>query len=77
MLNTYIDVVMQMYNLIKYRDNYSKKSESLRQYYRDQPYLPAENSIQSLTVAHNNSKLFKFRQKATGKTGNNGTIKMS
>ena len=27
----YIDVVMQMYNLIEYSDNYSKTSESLWQ----------------------------------------------
>ena len=32
-----IDVVMPMYNLIEYRDNYSKTYETLSQYYRDQP----------------------------------------
>ena len=31
----YIDVVMAMYNLIEYSDNYSKTSGSLWQYYRD------------------------------------------
>ena len=30
-----IDVVMPMYNLIEYNDNYSKTSSSLWQYYRD------------------------------------------
>ena len=30
-----IDIVMPMYNLIECRDNYSKISGSLRQYYRD------------------------------------------
>ena len=30
-----IDVVMPMYNLIEYSDNYSKTSGSLWQYYRD------------------------------------------
>ena len=32
-----IDVVMPMYNLIEYNDNYSKTSESLQQHYRDEP----------------------------------------
>ena len=32
-----IDVVMSMYNLIEYSDNYSKTSGSLWQYYRDDP----------------------------------------
>ena len=32
-----IDVVMPMYNLIEYSDNYSKTSGNLWQYYRDDP----------------------------------------
>ena len=32
-----IDIVMPMYNLIEYSDNYSKKSGSLWKYYRDEP----------------------------------------
>ena len=31
-----IDIVMPMYNLIEYSDNYAKTSGSLRQYYRDE-----------------------------------------
>ena len=31
------DIVMPMYNLIEFSDNYSKTSESLWQYYRDEP----------------------------------------
>ena len=34
-----IDVVMLMYNLIEYSDNYSKIYGNLRQYYRDEPSL--------------------------------------
>ena len=34
-----IDVVMPMYNLIEYCDNYSKTSGSLWHYYRDEPFL--------------------------------------
>ena len=34
-----IDLVMLMYNLIEYSDNYWKISGSLRQYYRDEAFL--------------------------------------
>ena len=33
----YIDIVMPVYNLIEYSDNYSKTSGSLWQYYKDDP----------------------------------------
>ena len=32
-----IDIVMPMYNVIKYSDNYSKTSGSLWKYYKDDP----------------------------------------
>ena len=48
---------MSMYNLIEYSDNYSKTSESLRQYYKDEPN-------DNLT----NSESFKSKVKITGKT---------
>ena len=53
----YIDVVMPMYNLIEYSDNYSKTSGSLWQYYRDDPN---DNITQS--------ESFKYKFKITGKT---------
>ena len=34
-----IDIVMPMYNLIEYSDNYSKTSRSLWQYYKDDPTI--------------------------------------
>ena len=52
-----IDIVMPMYNLIEYNDNYAKTSGSLWQYYRDEPY---DNLA--------NSESFKFKVKITGKT---------
>ena len=39
-----IDIVMPMYNLIEYSDNYSKTSRSLWQYYKDDPN---DNIVQS------------------------------
>ena len=32
-----IDIVMSMYNVIEYSDNYWKTSRGLWQYYRDEP----------------------------------------
>ena len=66
-----IDVVMPMYDLIEYSDNYSKTSGSLWQYYRD------EQSLNDAGVINNfldNSASFKFKQKITGETGADGTI---
>ena len=39
-----IDVVMSMYNLIEYSDDYSKTSVSLWQYFRHEPLLTNANS---------------------------------
>ena len=52
-----IDIVMPMYNLIEYSDNYAKTSGSLWQYYRDEP----NNNLAD-------SESFKFKVKITGKT---------
>ena len=62
--NADIDIVMPMYHLIEYSDNYSKTSGSLWQYYKDDP-----NDNQA------NSKSFKSKVKITGKTPNNGKTK--
>ena len=59
-----IDIVMPMYNLIEYSDNYSKTSGSLWQYYKDDPN-------DNLT----DSESFKSKVKITGKTPNNGNTK--
>ena len=52
-----IDIVIPMYNLIEYSDNYSKTSGSLWLYYKDDPN---DNIIQS--------ESFKSKVKITGKT---------
>ena len=52
-----IDIVMPMYNLIEYSDNYPKTSGRLWQYYRDEP----NNNLAD-------SESFKFKVKITGKT---------
>ena len=59
-----IDIVMPMYNLIEYSDNYAKTSGSLWQYFRDEP----NNDLA-------NSESFKFKVKITGKTPDNNNVK--
>ena len=39
-----IDIIMSMYNLIEYSDNYAKTSGSLWHYYRDEPNNNLVNS---------------------------------
>ena len=59
-----IDVVMPMYNVIEYSDNYSKTSCSLSQYYRDEPALTNAGTFANFP---SNSASFKFKQKITEK----------
>ena len=61
---TDIDIVMPMYNLIEYSDNYSKTSGSLRQYYKDDP----NDNLESI-------KSFKSKVKITGKNPDKGNTK--
>ena len=66
-----MDVIMPMYNLIECRDNYSKISESLWRYYRDEPPLTDAGAITSFHAA-DHSDSFKFKQKIIAKTAANG-----
>ena len=66
-----IDIVMSMYNLIEYSDNYSKTSGSLWQYYKDDPN---DNITQSESFK---SKIkITAKTPASGNTKNNCTIKI-
>ena len=60
-----IDIVLPMYNLIEYSDNYAKTSASLLQSYKDDPN---DNMA--------DSESFKYKVKITGKTPDNGNTKM-
>ena len=68
----YLDIVMPMYNLIEYSDNYSKTSGSLWQYTKDIPAVDSNNAIANFTN-NNLTDSFNFKVKMTGQTGNNGT----
>ena len=54
---------MLLHNLIEHRNNYSKTSESLLQYYRYQPALNNSGNIIDFPANNSNSILFKFKEK--------------
>ena len=47
-----IDVVMPTYNLVEYRDNYSKTFDILWQYCRDEPLLNDDGEISDFTAVN-------------------------
>ena len=69
----YIDIVMPMYNLIEYSDNYSKISGSLWQYCKEIPAVNIAGNIIDF-IATNTTDSFNFKTKITGQTNNNGEI---
>ena len=69
----YIDIVMPMYNLIEYSDNYSKTSGSLWQYCKDIPAVNNDDNFVNFNAA-NATDSFNFKAKVTGQTNNNGRI---
>ena len=69
----YIDIIMPMYNLIEYSDNYSKTSGSLWQYCKDIPAVYNAGNIVDFNGA-NTTDSFNFKTKITGQTNNNGRI---
>ena len=64
---------MPMDNLVAYINIYSKSSESLWQYYRDEPALDNNNNIIDFPANNDNNILFKFKQQMVGQTGKVGT----
>ena len=66
------DIVMPMYNLIEYSDNYAKTTGSLWQYCKNIPARNANNEI-IIFAENNTTDSFKFKAKITGQTGNDGT----
>ena len=72
----YIDIVMPVYNLIEYSDNYSKTSESLWQYYQQILVVNNYGIIVDFNGA-NATGSFNSKTKITGNTAadnNNGNI---
>ena len=73
----YIDIVMRMYNLIEYSDNYSKTSGSLSQYCKEIPAVNDAGDIVDFNGS-NATDSFNFKTKITAQTAansnNNGNI---
>ena len=68
-----IDIVMPMYNLIEYSDNYAKTTGSLWQYCKDIQAQNNNNNAINVFAENNLTDSFNFKVKFTGQTGNNGT----
>ena len=72
-----LDIIMPIYNLIEYSDNYADFSLSLYQFNRDES--PMKNAGNPLNVALDNSTSFKYKakllEKATDADGNNRSLK--
>ena len=69
----YIDIVMLMYNLIEYSDNYSKRSGSLWQYCKDIPAVDNDGNI-IIFNGSNDTDSFSFKSNIVGKTDDDGDI---
>ena len=69
----YVDIVMSIYNLIEYSDNYSKTSGSFWQYCKE--ILAVDNAGNIVDFDGTNATdSFNFKTKITGQTNNDGTI---
>ena len=60
-----LDIIMPMYNLIEYSDNYADSSGSLYQFKRDES--PMNDAGNPLNVALDNSTSFKYKANLLGK----------
>ena len=74
MIHKYHDIGLAMpkFNLIEYSYVYSKSSGSLWQYYRGELAFDNNDTILCFPANSNTSITFKFKEKITGETGNNG-----
>ena len=69
----YTDIVMPMYNLIEYSDNYSKTSGSLWKYCKEIPAVDDDGDIAIFNGA-NAADSFSFRIMITGQADDDGEI---
>ena len=69
----YIDIVMSMYNLIEYSDNYSKTLGSLWQYCKQIPAVNNNDEIVDFNGA-NSTESLNYKAKIIGRTNNDAEI---
>ena len=67
-----LDIVMPMYNFMEYNKNYSKPTESLWNYYRDEPNSGA---IGEINYSIRGPKSFDYKTSITGRLEGNNTEK--
>ena len=67
-----LHIVMPMYNLIEYSDNYSKTSGSLWKYCKDIPAVDKNNAIVNF-IENSLTDPFNFKVKMTGQTRDDET----
>ena len=70
-----LDIAMPMYNLIKYRKNYSKTSGSLCNYYRDELNSDTGGANNNIDYSIKDSKSFDYKTSITGKVEDNNRTK--
>ena len=68
-----LNILMSIYDLIEYSDNYSKKSEILFEFCRDVPTVDNSGAVTDFTESNATSDSLNGKVKLTGQTGNNGT----
>ena len=73
-----LDIIMPMYNLLEYSDNYADSSGSLYQFKRDES--PMNDNNNPLNITLNNSSSLKYKasllRKATDADGDEKSLKM-
>ena len=67
------DIVMLMYNLIEYSNNYAKTSGGLWQYCKDIPAVDNNNNAIFNFTENNLTDSLNFKEKMIGQTGDDGT----
>ena len=70
-----LNIVMPMENLIEYSKNYSKTTESLWNYYRDEPNSGLGSADNNINYSIKDSKSFDYKASITGKLEGNNTEK--
>ena len=64
---------MPIYNLIEYSDNYSTTSGNSWHFYRDEPFLNANDATADFPADNGSSASFKFKIKIADRAENDGT----
>ena len=65
-----LDIIIPMYNLLEYSDNYSDSSGSLYQFKRDEQNVGNDGNIDNVNT--NESPSFKYKASILGKIVDNG-----